>query len=201
RHISSTLVDRWVAQRVVLPPHSKPWVHINTHVFGEGMYLYPSERPLFLLTRRTVPCAGENVALGGRAAQSSLYDRGFPANAIDGNRDAAYVHGSCTRTVKELSPWWRLDLLNRHKVFNITVTPSLGAHSVQPKGAEIRIGDSLENHGNRNPRCGVIGTARRDPTFTFNCKGMEGRYINIVIPGRSESLSLCEVEVYGAPLD
>ncbi|KAI4889442.1 hypothetical protein NFI96_021255, partial [Prochilodus magdalenae] len=149
---------------------------------------------------------GENVALGGRAAQSSLYDRGFPANAIDGNRDAAYVHGSCTRTVKELSPWWRLDLLNRHKVFNITVTPSLGAHSVQPKGAEIRIGDSLENHGNRNPRegarrCGVIGTARRDPTFTFNCKGMEGRYINIVIPGRSESLLLCEVEVYGAPLD
>ncbi len=36
---------------------------------------------------------------------------------------------------------------------------------------------------------------------TFQCDGMEGRYINIVIPGRKEYLTLCEVEVYGSPLD
>lgn len=36
---------------------------------------------------------------------------------------------------------------------------------------------------------------------TFHCNGMEGQYINVVIPGRNEYLTLCEVESYGAPLD
>ena len=34
---------------------------------------------------------------------------------------------------------------------------------------------------------------------TFVCNGMEGRYVNIVIPGRQEYLTLCEVEVTGQP--
>ena len=33
----------------------------------------------------------------------------------------------------------------------------------------------------------------------FVCNGMEGRYVNIVIPGRQEYLTLCEVEVTGRP--
>lgn len=36
---------------------------------------------------------------------------------------------------------------------------------------------------------------------TYNCKGMEGRYLNIVIPGKEEQLTLCEVEVTGQPSD
>lgn len=36
---------------------------------------------------------------------------------------------------------------------------------------------------------------------TFVCNGMEGRYVNIVIPGRKEYLTLCEVEVHGEPSD
>lgn len=36
-------------------------------------------------------------------------------------------------------------------------------------------------------------------TNTYDCKGMEGRYINIVIPGTSRQLTLCEVEVKGQP--
>ncbi|KAL7835767.1 hypothetical protein SRHO_G00281140 [Serrasalmus rhombeus] len=65
-------------------------------------------------------------------------------------------------------------------------------------GAEIR--NSLLNNGNSKTRCGVINTNSRGPIFTFDYKGMDGRYINIVIPGRTEYLNLCKVEVYGAPL-
>ncbi|KAL7835764.1 hypothetical protein SRHO_G00281110 [Serrasalmus rhombeus] len=142
---------------------------------------------------------GQKVTLKGTASQSSLYDRGFPSNAIDGNRDGVYSHGSCSHTEKNLNAWWRLDLLKQHKVFTIRVTnrQDLGDRL---NGAEIRIGDSLDNNGNNNPRCGVINTKNKPPTLTFNCNGMEGQYINIVIPGRWEFLTLCEVEVYGVPL-
>uniref|UniRef100_A0A3B4CR54 Fucolectin tachylectin-4 pentraxin-1 domain-containing protein n=1 Tax=Pygocentrus nattereri TaxID=42514 RepID=A0A3B4CR54_PYGNA len=138
-----------------------------------------------------------DVTLKGTASQSSLYDRGFPSNAIDGNQDGVYSHGSCSHTEKNLNAWWRLDLLKQHKVFTIRVTnrQELG-HRLN--GAEIRIGDSLDNNGNNNPRCGVINT--KNNVLSFNCNGMQGRYINIVIPGRSEYLTLCEVEVYGVPL-
>lgn len=37
-------------------------------------------------------------------------------------------------------------------------------------------------------------------TNTYDCNGMEGRYINIVIPGQARYLSLCEVAVTGQPL-
>ena len=36
-------------------------------------------------------------------------------------------------------------------------------------------------------------------TKTFVCNGMEGRYVNIVIPGNNKILTLCEVEVTGQP--
>ncbi|KAL3980274.1 tumor necrosis factor receptor superfamily member 6B [Sarotherodon galilaeus] len=45
-------------------------------------------------------------------------------------------------------------------------------------------------------------TNRRDGVpQRINCNGMDGRYVNIVIPRRSEHLILCEVEVYGSRLD
>ncbi|XP_050958500.1 fucolectin-5-like [Labeo rohita] len=65
-------------------------------------------------------------------------------------------------------------------------------------GAEIRIGNSLENNGSNNPRCAVISFIPAGLSATFECNGMEGRYINVVIPGREEYLT---VEVYGSPLD
>ncbi|XP_076846232.1 uncharacterized protein LOC143491266 isoform X1 [Brachyhypopomus gauderio] len=142
---------------------------------------------------------GENVALKARATQSSLYVTGFPSNAIDGNPDGVYGHGSCTHTEQDFGPWWRLDLLEQHKVFSIHVTNRQELPE-RLKGAEIRIGDSLNNNGNNNPRCAEILSTDTNTKLSYECKGMEGRYINIVIPGRKEYLTLCEVEVFGSPL-
>ncbi|XP_050960417.1 fucolectin-2-like [Labeo rohita] len=144
---------------------------------------------------------GENVALKGKATQNLLLGNNFASNAIDGNKDGDVNHGSCTQTEKTLNPWWRLDLLKRHKVFSVVITNRVDFFSVRLNGAEIRIGNSLDNNGNNNPRCAVISSIPPGFSTTFECDGMEGRYINVVIPGREEFLTLCEAEVYGSPLD
>ncbi|XP_073702911.1 uncharacterized protein [Garra rufa] len=144
---------------------------------------------------------GENVALQGKATQISLYGNYYASNANDGNKDSVFIHGSCTHTEIALSPWWRLDLLKRHKVFSVVITNTVDNVPLRLNGAEIRIGNSLDNNGNNNTRCAEISSIPPGFSTTFKCDGMEGRYINVVIPGREEYLTLCEVEVYGSPLD
>uniref|UniRef100_A0A3B5QEB1 Si:ch211-215k15.4 n=1 Tax=Xiphophorus maculatus TaxID=8083 RepID=A0A3B5QEB1_XIPMA len=114
---------------------------------------------------------GENIAIYGKATQSSLHTHG---------------KASCSHTIHEFNPW--------------CVTSSVEAY-LRLQGAEIRIGDSLNNNGNNNPRCAAIGVISPGFTQNFQCNGMNGQYINIVIPGRTEYLILCEVEVYASRLD
>uniref|UniRef100_A0A667XMZ8 Si:ch211-215k15.4 n=1 Tax=Myripristis murdjan TaxID=586833 RepID=A0A667XMZ8_9TELE len=136
----------------------------------------------------------ENLALRGRATQSSVYPLGIPMNAIDGNRDTNYDRGSCSVTQDNFSPWWRLDLLKTHKVDSVSIT-NRDLVPERINGVEIRIGNSLDNNGNNNPRCAVVSHIAAGLTETFQCDGMEGRYVNLIIPGRKELLTLCEVEV------
>uniref|UniRef100_A0A3Q2DBI6 Si:ch211-215k15.4 n=1 Tax=Cyprinodon variegatus TaxID=28743 RepID=A0A3Q2DBI6_CYPVA len=142
----------------------------------------------------------KNMAIYGKASQSTVYPGAIANNAIDGNREARFDLGSCSATNNDFNPWWRLDLGKTHKVFSISITNRLEVHT-RINGAEIRIGDSLDNNGNNNPRCAVISTISPGFTETFQCNGMDGRFINIVIPGRNEFLTLCEVEVYASRLD
>uniref|UniRef100_A0A7N6ADQ3 F5/8 type C domain-containing protein n=1 Tax=Anabas testudineus TaxID=64144 RepID=A0A7N6ADQ3_ANATE len=143
---------------------------------------------------------GENLALQGKATQSSLYGIGIPYYAIDGNRNGNWDQASCIHTKKDFTPWWRLDLRKTHKVFSVNIT-NIDSCSERLNGAEIRIGNSLDNNGNNNPRCAVISSIHAGFTQSFQCNGMDGRYVNVVIPGRAEYLTLCEVEVYGSTLD
>lgn len=46
-------------------------------------------------------------------------------------------------------------------------------------------------------RCAVISKPAAGSTNTYNCTGMEGRYVNIVIPSQAQMLTLCEVKVTG----
>ncbi|XP_052351649.1 fucolectin-like [Oncorhynchus keta] len=93
-------------------------------------------------------------------------------------------------------PWWRLDLLDLlYRVTAVTITNRGDCCPERLDGAEIRIGNSLENNCINNPSCAVI-TIPAEKTYTFQCNVMEGRYVVVVIPGRSEWLTLCEVEVF-----
>ncbi|XP_063735002.1 pentraxin fusion protein-like [Eleginops maclovinus] len=143
---------------------------------------------------------GENLALQGKASQSSQHATYSAYKAIDGNRASLAQQASCAHTGSELNPWWRLDLGKTHKIFSLNITN----YQNRPEfinGAEIKIGDSLDNNGNNNPRCAVIPSMPGGFTQNFQCNGMDGRYVNIVIPGKTVYLAFCEVEVYGSRLD
>ncbi|XP_074509085.1 uncharacterized protein LOC141778617 [Sebastes fasciatus] len=207
-HIGSSLQDNGAANPVVgVIPHIPAGRSLNitfTRLL-EGRYVtvvLPGLKRVLTLCEVEVygyrAPTEENLALQGKATQSSLHDTGIAYNAIDGNR--ATHQASCTHTSKDFSPWWRLDLIKTHKVFSVIITNS-GDPVLHLVGAEIRIGDSLQNNGNSNLRCAVISSIPTGFTETFQCNGMDGRYVNIVIPGRSENLLLCEVEVYGSRLD
>ncbi|KAG9328565.1 hypothetical protein JZ751_009629 [Albula glossodonta] len=139
----------------------------------------------------------KNVALRGKATQSSVHGTGFALNAIDGNRKGHYLSGSCTHTNAQADPWWRVDLLRKYKVTSVTVTNREDCCAERINGAEIRIGNSLKNNGNSNPVCAQISSIPAGGTITFQCEEMEGRYVNIFLPGTEKRLTLCEVEVHG----
>ncbi|XP_041636264.1 fucolectin-4-like [Cheilinus undulatus] len=145
----------------------------------------------------------QNVALKGKASQSSLFDyRSIASNAIDGNPDSTWESGACSCTTDMMDPWWKLDLLETHKVFSVNVTNRGDGAFRQLNGAVIHVGDSPDNMGVNNPRCAHISSIPAGETAEFQCgSGMDGRYVTINIPGETRILSMCEVEVFGYVLN
>lgn len=88
----------------------------------------------------------ENIAIKGKAVQSSTFY--FQANnAIDN------VDFYCTHTETEMNPWWRLDLIDLQIIQEVIITNRMDCCFEQINGAEMHIGNSLENNGNNNPKC------------------------------------------------
>ncbi|XP_064410083.1 fucolectin-like [Latimeria chalumnae] len=143
----------------------------------------------------------ENVALRGKATQSSVYTKqdgfhlGNAMNGNDGNNNSDYFLGSCTHTLFENNPWWRVDLLDVYRISRIVITNRGDCCSQHLNGAEIRIGNSLTNNGNQNPKCGTITSVKQ--RMEFQCNSMTGHYVNVYLPGNNKPLYLCEVEVFG----
>ncbi len=94
----------------------------------------------------------ENLALKGTAVQSTTYYHWGAANAIDGIRYAPGEASYCSITLNHLNPWWRLDLLEYYYIYKVSITNRADCCSERMTGVEIRIGNSLENNGNNNPR-------------------------------------------------
>ncbi|KAL4007285.1 hypothetical protein ACER0C_001137 [Sarotherodon galilaeus] len=143
-----------------------------------------------------------NVALKGEATQSSTLSFATASKAIDGRRNSFYSNGFCSHTAEdETNPWWRVDLQRSFTVTAVKVTNRGDCCAERLDGAEIRIGNSLENNGNNNPRCASISHINAGKTYTYRCDGgsMEGRFVNVFLPGQKKTLTLCEVEVYAAP--
>uniref|UniRef100_A0A3B3ZS23 Fucolectin tachylectin-4 pentraxin-1 domain-containing protein n=1 Tax=Periophthalmus magnuspinnatus TaxID=409849 RepID=A0A3B3ZS23_9GOBI len=142
-----------------------------------------------------------NVAVKGQAVQSSTLYPAAANRAIDGRRDTYYTESSCSHTQEETAPWWRVDLGQIFVVSTIKVTNRGDCCPERLDGAQIHIGNSLQNNGNNNPRCATITHIPLGDTFSFTCESgkMTGRYVNLVLPGDKKILTLCEVEVYAKP--
>nr|XP_033790126.1 fucolectin-5-like isoform X2 [Geotrypetes seraphini] len=139
--------------------------------------------------------SSENIARKGVATQSSLMASGVPKFAIDGNQNGNYHEYSCTHTSHDNRPWWQLDLQESKKIAAVVVANRIDCCSTRLTGAEIRVGNSPDLN---NPLCGKITDVSQGSVFKLCCGGMEGRYVTVVIPDRTEYLTLCEVEVYPA---
>ncbi|XP_075057125.1 uncharacterized protein LOC142143299 [Mixophyes fleayi] len=181
--------------------HDMVGQYVNVIIRGRQEYLHFCELQVFGIPTSE---AVRNVALGGRATQSSVYytdsrNLAVAANAIDGNQNSTYIHGSCCHTKGQYSPWWRVDLLRSHKIHHITITNRGDCCGERLNGAEILIGNSLENEGNDNPRCARITSIPTGASETFQCHDMVGQYVIVIIRRRYEHLHFCELQVFGIP--
>ncbi|XP_072364021.1 fucolectin-like [Scyliorhinus torazame] len=142
----------------------------------------------------------ENLVAGVRATQSTTGRHFANANnAIDGNHDSLFHHSSCSLTFRQCNPWWRVDLERHFRIFVVRITNVRSQRNFL-NGAEIRIGDSLENNGNNNTLCAKIVNIPSGATRDFFCanpRGVHGRFLNIILPICRNRLIICEVEAYG----
>uniref|UniRef100_A0A672KCP6 Fucolectin tachylectin-4 pentraxin-1 domain-containing protein n=1 Tax=Sinocyclocheilus grahami TaxID=75366 RepID=A0A672KCP6_SINGR len=138
-----------------------------------------------------------NLATGRTITQSSTIGTWLGQQAIDFNPGFIQPSSSCSSTDNQTNPWWRVDLSSVYRVNRVVITNRLDCCPEQIDGAEIRIGNSLENNGNNNPICAVISSIPAGVSSTYTCNNMDGRYMSLFIPGDSKYLTLCEVEVYG----
>uniref|UniRef100_A0A8C5WL30 Pentraxin (PTX) domain-containing protein n=1 Tax=Leptobrachium leishanense TaxID=445787 RepID=A0A8C5WL30_9ANUR len=143
----------------------------------------------------------KNVAPRGTPSQSSYYGKKHQArSAIDGSLASNYLGGDCAHTKQDLNPWWRVDLKSKMVIQSVAISNRGDCCRERMKGAEIRIGNSKENGGIGNPRCGIVYRMNYGETLSFNCREMEGQYVTITMPKR-EYLTLCEVQVFANPAE
>ncbi|XP_051872036.1 pentraxin fusion protein-like [Pristis pectinata] len=168
---------------VTIPGHRRILTLCEVEVFGLKL---PSLR------------GSVNLAIKGDADQSGTEYAARASRANDGDKSADGEQGSCTQTNQSSNPWWRVNLKETFVVSMIRITNRLDCCSDRIRGAEIRIGNSVQNYGNSNRLCATVQSVEQ--SYTFRCDGFTGRYVNIMIPGRNRILTLCEVEVFGTKL-
>jgi mono/diheme cytochrome c family protein len=70
----------------------------------------PGKQRILSLAEVELFSEGRNIAVGGKASQSSTDFAGPPEKAIDGNSDGRYDVGSTTHSAISDNPWWELEL-------------------------------------------------------------------------------------------
>uniref|UniRef100_A0A8D2IWX9 Fucolectin tachylectin-4 pentraxin-1 domain-containing protein n=2 Tax=Varanus komodoensis TaxID=61221 RepID=A0A8D2IWX9_VARKO len=142
----------------------------------------------------------KNVALGRPAVQSSTFARrisGRASKAVDGNCSGFWRRGSCTQSRLQKEPWWAVDLGAQYSVSTVVVKNRQDCCSKRLQGAQVYVGDAVADRKDPSRLCGTILNTTPGSITTIYCNGLKGHLVIVSISGRPESLSLCEVEVYG----
>ncbi|MBI1840598.1 MAG: DUF1549 domain-containing protein [Verrucomicrobia bacterium] len=87
--------------------------YVRVELPGKGKYLS--------LAEVEVMSSGQNVALRGKASQSSTDFGGVAGRAIDGNTDGAHDKLSVTHTALNDDPWWEVDLGEAAPIETVTL--------------------------------------------------------------------------------
>ncbi|XP_078588379.1 uncharacterized protein LOC144869188 [Branchiostoma floridae x Branchiostoma japonicum] len=135
-----------------------------------------------------------NLALGRSATQSSTGSDGYAPRAVDGNTSGDWGHGSCTHTTTQSNPWWRVDLGSARTVFAVKVYNRVDCCSERLDPFYVHVGGNTAV--STNPSCGGQQSIWSS-SKSVSCGGLLGRYVGVVLPGSSRTLTLCEVQVFG----
>ncbi|XP_065056205.1 uncharacterized protein LOC135684538 [Rhopilema esculentum] len=177
-------------------------LYCSTPLTGQYVYVWlKGEDHLTLCEVEVFSPDPTNLARGKPSKQSSTAIGGPSSGAVDGNKDSNFRHGSCTQTLKEHNPWWRVDLGATEPVGEIAITNRGDCCSDKLRNVEIRVGNNTEGPS-KNQMCiynhGAVGSGERR---TFYCENViTGRFVYITLRAE-EQLTLCEVEVFKANLE
>ncbi|KAJ1174186.1 hypothetical protein NDU88_006009 [Pleurodeles waltl] len=189
------ILGRYVT--IIIPGQEAALVLCEVQVFGVPENA-PSGDGNRNLSPEKKPHGTSNLAIRGEASQSSnlkVFDESY--KAIDGSLSNNYMTGSCSHTDLEFEPWLMVDLKAPASIQCVAITNRGDCCRERINGAEVRIGNSKKDGGRHNPRCGTIFRMGYGETLSFSCNGMVGKYVSILITGRKEYLSVCEMQVFG----
>jgi len=125
--------------------------------------------------------AGSLISRHRAAEQSSshkVYTTELNANlATDGYRYSSMMDGSCSITLPEHEPWWRVSLDFSYKVRAVlfwlkTDSPIMNGDTLV--NATVRIGDSIDNNGKTNAVCGTVSDGFDSTLSTTTCSNRDG---------------------------
>ncbi|XP_052695200.1 neurogenic locus notch homolog protein 2-like [Crassostrea angulata] len=141
-----------------------------------------------------------NIALGKPAAQSSTLDDYNAEYAVDGTRGTDIYVDMCAFTGEgDRNPWWSVDLL---AVYNITSVRILNIDdgdvlSLLLRDVTVTVGLT---ESDVNTPCGFFaGPGYASQLVVIDCRTLlQGRFVKI--SKTTQSLILCEVDVFGVPV-
>jgi len=142
----------------------------------------------------TSALGGENLALGRPTQQSSVTHTAPSSRAVDGNRDANWIGGSCIHTSHENNPWWRVDLGEIVDVGQVVIYNREDCCSDRLNQFILTVSKVV---GGPAVRCGrSAGNIQHLESIHSNCF-VRGQHLELKIERRA-TLNFCEVEVYAS---
>ncbi|XP_032835564.2 uncharacterized protein LOC116957493 isoform X1 [Petromyzon marinus] len=145
----------------------------------------------------TIPLQPNNgpVIYGSAQQSSNANTRSVASLVLDSSDNVNFCLGSCSQTAKEWEPWLRLQLDRPYMVSSVGIVNRNDTQGLRLFGAEIRVGNSKANGGKGNALCAEDIFVPLGRSRDYPCPFLKGRFVSIIIPGRVDSLSLCEVKV------
>ncbi|CAN0204336.1 unnamed protein product [Lampetra fluviatilis] len=141
---------------------------------------------------KVAPGAGPWKALDSRV------DNDSPSTLCMTSTAVTTGHG-CSITDMDWEPWWRLDMMLLYRVKSVTIAGRGDINGLRLFGAEIRVGNSMTREDNGICDQDIFVTSGQ--SMEFHCPPwLVGRFLTVALPGRVDSLGLCEVSLLANPM-
>ncbi|XP_025096717.1 uncharacterized protein LOC112565454 [Pomacea canaliculata] len=143
----------------------------------------------------------KNFALRAQSSQSATYLNWTPNRAVDGNRNGVMNQQSCTHTDPPSKDntqhihWWQVDLGKLILVSYIIIANRVDCCPLRLANFTVELGRLESNRSINYTVCRYFDGVAGQLTNLTCTRSIWGQFVRISLIG--ETLTLCEVEVYG----